>query len=280
MAIGVGTFTTPTGNIAPELDNDSHTFKARFSSTGVFTHGANETCAHGEYRQYIMGKFEVDGSVLTHMLCNPTQLSQTVYHEDLCGPPTCTAGGYRACPEHATDRYYTPDRATGCDFYMEDAPGFGLVEAGKTYVIELSFKAELIDTSSGVVLQTKTWTVNGTANATVKTKTAMAGLQAHDRIFALHTARNAVTGAAEIHVIVVRRPGEPLLDPNCIGVELKDAQDQPIELISPPVVHEVGNLRRATANIVYTLAQGSHALPLRAEVSARGTTSTMEVDQH
>ena len=246
----------------------------------MFSCGSGETCAPGEYRQYIMGTYTANGSIVPLLLCGTTYISATVYQEDSCPPPVCTAYGYRACPTGPLDNY-TPDQATGCNFYMYDAPGFYNIVAGTTYVLALSFRGQLINTAaSNAVLQSQDWTVNGSATTppSLKSETPMAGLQSNDKIVAVRTSRNVDNGAPEVQVIIARRAGEPPIDPNSIAITLKDARGQTIVPVAPPIVHEVSRRGHSTATMVLTLPQGSVA-PFKAEFGPlRAAPTVMDVE--
>ncbi len=275
MVIRVKSFVTPPGNVAPVLLGTS--FNAPFANTAEFTHDAGETCAPGAYRQYVKGQFIANGSPVVHHLCTSTNtvMSPTGFLEDGCPPGHgCTAYGHRDCPSNDFSNY-TPDQPNGCKFAMKDAPGFSNVRSGVHYSMQLDFKADLIDTVSGADLATRQWTTNGSVTVpTLKTASAAAGLQEDDRIVGVRLTRNIKTNAPEVHVVVLRKPGQPALRPDAVGVSLKDAQGATVPTNAKPVVHEVGGRNSATASIVFTLREGSN-LPATAEIS--GVTMRVKV---
>jgi hypothetical protein len=263
MAFGVVSFVTPVGNVAPSLNGGN--FAAPFANSAQFSCGSGETCAAGEYRQYVKGEFTVNGSVLTHYLCAASgmTLSAAVFQEDGCPPPGCTAFGYRRCPQWPYNQY-VPDRATGCAFRMYDQPGFTSVQRGMTYGINLAYKAVLINAVTGAVLQSHVWTVVGQVTTQEEFGALQAaGFQPTDKISAVRTGRNSDNGMPELHVIVLRQLDQPPLDPASLGLELIDADDRLVVPSSPFVAHEIAGRDSATATLVATLPSDSHA-PVKA----------------
>jgi hypothetical protein len=276
MPVGYASFNTPNGaNIAPQLNGPN--IEAPFANTAVFN-GA--PIGNGEYRQSIKGSYVVNGAPLVHYLCPPTQISTAVYQEDGCpnngSNQSCSAYGYRNCPQNPKDQYL-PNRATGPNFSMQDEPGFRNVVAGSTYVLTLSFQGRLIDTSTNNVLVSQTWTTNGTTIVPANISSAKSvGLAASDKVIQVHIAYNLDSNAAELHVVISRRGGQPPLDPQSVSVTLIDSAGTRKALAGTPAVHEVGNKARTTVSIVYPIDAGTSA-PVTVEVTAHGRTLTMPV---
>jgi hypothetical protein len=272
MTLSYTSFVPPTGNIAPAVHRTN--FNSSFGTTATFSGG---NCAPGEYRQYVKGTFKVNGTTLDHILCGSVRLLETVFQEDGCPSGSCTAYGHRSCPQDAIDQY-APDRARGCQFSMSDAPGFSHIEPGKTYNLDLSFEGKLIDTSRGAaVLVSSAWTTSGstTVPATVATAKTV-GLAATDSIVGAHRARNAESGATELHIVIIRPAGQPPLDAAAVPLVLIDAAGRRLPTSQPPSVYEVGGRARSTVSIVYTLAGAS--VPVTAELMVNGGLVTLKVD--
>jgi hypothetical protein len=212
-------------------------------------------------------------------MCGSVKLQPDVFQEDGCPPPRCTAYGYRICPEHAFNQY-TPDRSTGCQFQSYDAPGFKNVSKGNTYNLDVTFQGTLIDVAKGgTILVSKTWTTTGSTTVTkVPAAVAAVGFDSHDKIVGVHLTHNSESGAPELHVVIVRPAGRPPLDASAVTLEMLDATGRRATPQRKPAVHEVGNLARSTASIVYTLASGEMT-PARIELVMNSGVVTMKVEQ-
>lgn len=256
MAIGYSSFVTPAGNVPPAI-NGSY-FNAQFNNTAVFTNSDGGSCAAGEYRQQVMGSFEANGSVLTHVLCGAIYLSPVIYQEDGCPSGSCTAYGHRTCPAAHDNQYTNPNQATGADYEMEDRPGFSNIAGGVRYRINLSFKGSLINTANATELVTRSWSVQGeTVAPTTLKSTATTSLTAGaDKVVAVHFARNLETGLGEVHVVITRPPQSPALSASAISLKLHDADGTEVSTVAAQV-YEVSALGRTTASIVFTLPAGS-----------------------
>jgi hypothetical protein len=276
--VGFSQFDTPQGNLVPQIRGTS--FNAPFTSDVTFTAGSHQTCGPGEYRQSVKGKYVVNGSTLTHFLCaeTDTKLLENVFQEDGCPSGTCTAYGHRSCPQDQLDTY-KPDRATGCRFWMWDAPSFDHIHQG-SYTMDLVFMATLIDTSnSNQILATRTWSVHG--NTTVPAGAdheKRVGLSPTDRIIAAYRKRNVETGALEVHIVIARPPGRPPLDPTAVRTTFVEdsGQRSTASPEPPPLVDEVRGRARSTASIVYTLPRGV-SVPAKVEMAVNGGLVTMNV---
>lgn len=273
MTISYSSFVPPTGNVAPTVQGTN--FKAPFGTTATFSGG---NCAPGEYRQYVKGTFRVNGTTLNHVLCGQVILLPTVFQEDGCPSGSCTAYGHRSCPQDPIDQYL-PQRATGCQFLMSDTPGFSNIQLGKTYNVDLSFEGKLIDTSrGGAVLVSGAWTTSGRTTVTeILVSASSVGLAATDKIIGVHRARNAESGATELHIVITRPADQPRLDASAIKLSLIDAAGRRTPQSQPPDVYEVGNRTRSTVSIVYTLAPGA-STPVTAELRVNAGVVTMKVD--
>lgn len=255
MVLGYSAFNTPPGNVAPAFANGNYT--ATFSNTATFTHGDGETCAAGEYRQNVKGTLSVNGSPLTFYLCGssgPT-LSPTVFQQDGCSPPGCTAYGYRACAAVVGQNQYTPTQATGCNYVMLDVPGFRNVTPGYTYTMAVTFQGLLVNTTTGATLVTRTWTVNGTGVAPAsEVVQSSEGLQVDDRVLWVDLTQNLISNAREVHVVIQRSAGLARLNAEGLKVTLNDENGHAVATVGKPDVHEFGDINGSTVSIVYTLA--------------------------
>lgn len=259
MALGYSAFNTPHGILVPAISGSS--FNTTFNNTATFTHGEGETCAAGEYRQYVKGELKIDGSVLDFYVCasSGTRLSKDVYREDGCPPNICTAYGYRACPDNVINRYSAPDRATGCAYQMSDTPGFSNIQAGKRYGMDVHFRGQLINVTNSNVLVTQDWSVVGEAVAPAASQSAptLSSLEAGDRLMGVHVDRNSETEGLELHVVIDRPAGRAPLAHTALRVAAKDRNHRPVALDAPSV-HEVGWRGRATVSFVYPLRGRGH----------------------
>jgi hypothetical protein len=266
VAVTVQAFNTPTGNLAPVQDGSA--FNAPFVNTATFAHGIGETCTPLEYRQYVKGVFKVNGVVKQHSLCGDDFLSPTTFKQDGCGPgPTikpCTAYGHRACPAHSKDMY-VPNQSTGCGFYMEDEPGFTNISNGNRYELDLSFRGEIINTSTGSIVQTRTWTTKGQTVAGISPVEAMmVGLRASDTVSGVYAGTSPETGRPEVYVVVYRAIGEPPLDTNAISIVLGDPLD-PLPVADSPEIHEITSHGQSVATIAFSVP-AAMKLPVEARV--------------
>jgi hypothetical protein len=272
--LGYSTFDTPTGNVPPTDPGDN--FFAAYNIMAVFTNSAGTSCANGEYRQLVKGQFSVDGTVISHVLCGSTIMSTDVWREDGCPPTACSAYGHRACPPRAWSAYTNPDQATGSQYAAYDQPGFRNIQPGNTYTIDLQFLGQLVDTSSGATLASRTWSVSGQLTApTVALVDAPLGLQPDDRLVGVRLGRNLANEGLEVHVVIARPHGAPRLDPHAVKVTLVDAEGQPVTA-AEPVTHEVGGQRGLTATLLHRLLPGQ-ATPVKATLDIGGQVSQMAI---
>ena len=154
-----GTFTDiPSGTLQAALDGVW--LRAPFDMKASFTSSTN-SCADGEYRQFVKGVFKIDGVAIEHVLCGQVLLSPDQLQEDGCPPPGCSAYGYRSCPEHPYNQFL-PTRATGCTYEGYDAPGL-TADPGQTVEMDLTFEAFLLNTATGEHLASANWKVVGLA---------------------------------------------------------------------------------------------------------------------
>ncbi|WP_029916787.1 hypothetical protein [Caulobacter sp. UNC358MFTsu5.1] len=273
--LGYSVFTTPDGNVEPTDQGDN--FMAAYSVVAIFTNSAGSSCANGEYRQMVRGQFSVNGSVVLHILCEPTVMSPAVWQQDGCPPGVCTAYGYRACPPSTWNAYKDPDQSTGSQYAMFDQPGFRNIQPGFTYTVDLQFQGQLVDTAANVVLATRNWTVAGMLTApTVAMVDAPRGLQPSDRLIGARLGRNLTNDSPEVHLLIARVHGSPRLDPNAVKVTLVDAQGGSVTAAEPEV-HEVGGQRGTTASIVHRLLPGQ-AIPVKATLDVDGQVTEMAIE--
>ena len=157
-----GSFTSiPAGTIPAVFGSGK--FGASFDMKASFSAPIPCNCSCGEYRQFVRGYFNYNGSDLTHNLCSNT-LSRTTWHEDcVTSGGTDLKYGYHSIP-FATSKYKNPDQATGCDFEGFDFPGFsvGSLSSGDTLEMHLEFEGKLVDACDGdKQLKSSSWTVEG-----------------------------------------------------------------------------------------------------------------------
>ncbi|MBP1848834.1 hypothetical protein [Rhizobium halophytocola] len=253
--VGYSSFVTPQGNVVPVINGGR--YFGDFINTATFT----PKCAEGEYRQFVKGEFVANGSVVSHRLCGNFYLQKGSYQEDGCPPgnaPGVRAYGYRSRLGDGYDRY-APSQSDGCTYAMFDAPGFNHLKKDITYKIDLTFKADLIDTSKKAVLVSKEWTVSGQTVAHSSEKETMADnglsplpLGEDDYVLRTYQTINLETKEPEVHIVVGRKVGLAPLDPASLHIEVTDGEDHPVAA-GKPVIYEVGDLRSATATIVVPL---------------------------
>ena len=270
MALSVISFAPPSGNVVPARHGSD--FNAPFVVRAEFS----GDCGNGEYRQYVRGTFKANGTPVMHVLCESLVLSPTDYREDGCPPNGCTAYGYRRCPQHPYDRYL-PDQASGCQFEMTDAPGFRNISAGN-YSIDLSFEGKLINTATGAVLTSATWTTSGstTVSATPEAAASVAP-SSGDRLVGAYL-RVADSGSAELHIVFTRPAGRPPFDASAMGITLIDASGRRKAMSQSPSVHEAGNRSRSTVSVVYALP-ASVTAPVFVEVALDKVPVQLKVDR-
>ena len=152
-----GSFSTiPSGTVAATMTGTK--LGATFSMVGDFTSAVPCTCACGEYRQYVRGKFTAGGSPVTHNIGPGVTLSPTTFQLD--GNAT-TANYFGRRSYRTTYSHFEPDQAGGCQFQGQDIPGIS-AGSGTALVVDLDFRGELIDTcDSSSVLVTRSWSVKG-----------------------------------------------------------------------------------------------------------------------
>jgi hypothetical protein len=138
---------------------------AQFSSTPP------ASCGNCEYRQYVQGEFSFVG--LNGNVYNPDKylapgvlLSHSTLQEDggyLSGG--WTRYGHRSDPTPPTwtnviDSYGS-DRLTGCTYLGSDAPDTGCQSSGvySQVGMTLYFVGQIIDTTTGTAVATKSWNV-------------------------------------------------------------------------------------------------------------------------
>jgi hypothetical protein len=157
-----GSFTDiPAGTLAATLTGKK--LGASFNMVGEYspTGGTGCTCSCGEYRQYVRGYFNVNGTDWPHDLCG-TPLSRTSFNED------CKRSGgvdykygYRA-NRFATSYFDNPDQLTGCRFNGFDFPGF-TGASGDVIEVNLDFMGSLVDVCSNATIAGSDWSVVGKA---------------------------------------------------------------------------------------------------------------------
>ena len=277
-----GAFTTvPSGNVVPAIRN--HRFEGAFGVQALFVAAAGDTCAPGQYRQYVQGRFTVDGTAVVHVLCAATVLSTATMHEDGCPPPSnpCTAYGYRTAS--GPKSLYTPNAATGCTFASEDEPGFGNLPsmAGRTLGIDLSFRGVLINTASAdAVLAQATWTVRGTVVVPQASPDAE-GLTMSDvpspsiKSVLARTSRSPDLFVVKLHFS--HQGGSGTLQTDAFAVTFYD-RDGAVVLPAQPhsgLPVQVGNSLSVTEVATY-LFKSTH-IPVRAQVYVSGRTIDIQL---
>jgi hypothetical protein len=152
----------PSGHIAAKVSGGR--FAAPCDMTADFETPipCNGVC--GEYRQFVSGYSQVNGTDIVHPLCS-NNMSQTKEYEDcLSVGGTTLKYGYHSIPFN-NSKFSNPDQATGWSYRGHDAPGFNLAPFPKGTVLnwKLSFRGELVDACDGdkPLQPSATWTAGG-----------------------------------------------------------------------------------------------------------------------
>jgi hypothetical protein len=150
--------------------------RRRFEMHATFADSEGSACKNCEYRQYVLGYFRGrrrdtgQWDYFPHALSPTENLSPTEFIEDgvLSGgkwmryghrqdpppsSPSTPTGWY-----HLTQDSYTPNRATGCNYSSDDAPGMAIPKA--TYNLAdfyLKFRGRIIHMPSETVVSTHEW---------------------------------------------------------------------------------------------------------------------------
>lgn len=157
-----GRFTAiPSGTLPARFSPTS--FGASFRMNAEFETPIPCTCRCGEYRQFVRGFANLNGTPVVHRLCAET-MSPTTWHEDcLTSGGTDLKYGYHSIP-FANSRFTNPDQEGGCTFNGFDAPGFPLAgrSSGDRLELHLEFYGQLVDACDGNrELTSSSWTVEG-----------------------------------------------------------------------------------------------------------------------
>jgi hypothetical protein len=272
-----GKFTqVPDGNVPPAIQPDRR-FSAPFRNKAEFASTNEKEFARGEYRQFVKGTFEFNGAALTHILCGAVVLKANEFQEDGCPPDGCTAYGYRSCfainnRYHETNSY-KPSVSDGPLFGMDDAPGFSNPTKPGVYRINLSFKAELIDTDHPTEpLATAAWTVDGSLEVPAPSNVvAMQPSMTSPPTISSMVARRRRLDAREWEVVVgfaKRADAASLHASHLLRVRFVDQNGA---LMTPRRSHEgylieTGNPTKSTATAIYRFVP-TDAIPSRVEVA-------------
>ena len=153
----------PSGHIAATVSGGR--FAAPFDMSADFDTPipCNGIC--GEYRQFVSGYSQVNGTDIVHPLCG-NNMSRTTEHEDcLTSGGTNYKYGYHSIP-FTNSRFTNPDQATGWSYRGHDAPGFNLASFSSGTVLNwhLNFRGELVDAcdNDNPIQPSATWTAGGT----------------------------------------------------------------------------------------------------------------------
>ncbi len=112
-------------------------------------------CSSGEFRQYVKGKFVLNDKTLKHYIYDGEELDESTYKLD---GPYGHYYGEKGWKDGASRYIYENNKTKFNGF---DYPGLR-VEKGESGEIDLSFKANLIDTrQGGKILAESLWTVKG-----------------------------------------------------------------------------------------------------------------------
>lgn len=244
-----GQFTSiPSGTLVPTLSGNKLSapfdMKAKFDNSGG-------SCADGEYRQYVMGTFTANGRTVPHVLCGSVMLSPTELREDGCPPTVCTAYGYRACSATSMNQY-KPSQATGCTYEGKDAPGIA-ASPGTKVAMDLTFRGQLINKSTGAVLATANWKVIGEATIpkTELTTYHLPGFAAGEKP-QVHLARSGGDW-----VVSLLYSGRPEGEVAALEVSVLDEKGEALT-VQPDAV-EVGGSNTATRVLRLTVTGGRPA---------------------
>lgn len=153
----------PSGHIAATVSGGRFAAPFRMQADFDTPIPCNGVC--GEYRQFVKGYSQVNGTDIVHPLCG-NNMSRTTEHEDcLTSGSTNLMYGYHTIP-FSTSRFTNPDQATGWSYRGFDAPGFNLASfpSGTVLNWNLTFRGELVDACDGdrQLQPSTTWTAGGT----------------------------------------------------------------------------------------------------------------------
>jgi hypothetical protein len=170
-------------NLTPCIKHNQPTAlcKGEFAMKAVFARGNPSVPACGEYRQYVRGTIEANGSGVPFILQEhgapvpialrprpfPGALDDN-FREDGMSASKSPFGvdmhyGHRDASfgnKNLMD-IYLPTRRAGAQYEGRDAPGLVDGPSGSTFKIDIDFRGQLIDTcNGGAVLSSHEWTVN------------------------------------------------------------------------------------------------------------------------
>jgi hypothetical protein len=152
----------PSGHIAATASGGR--FAAPFNMTADFDAPIPCTGRCGEYRQFVSGFSQVNGTDIVHPLCSNNMSRTTEYEDCLTSGGTNLKYGYHSIP-FSNSRFTNPDQATGFSFRGYDAPGFNLAAfpSGTVLNWNLSFRGALVDACDGdrPLQPSATWTAGG-----------------------------------------------------------------------------------------------------------------------
>lgn len=254
-----GQFTSiPSGTLVPHLSGNR--LSAPFDMKAAFDN-AGGSCAAGEYRQYVRGTFTADGVTVPHVLCGSVLLSPVDLREDGCPPPGCTAYGYRVCPDHPYNKYL-PSRVTGCTYEGKDDPGISSAP-GATIAMDLTFRGQLIDTSTSRVLASADWKVKGSATIPMNELTTyrFSGVVTGGKPL-VHVVRSG-----DHWVVSLLYAGAPAGKAETLDIAVLDAAGKALPVQPAEGVVEVGGLN-TTTRVLSLKVDVSSGLPARVRVKS------------
>jgi hypothetical protein len=153
----------PTGHIPATASGGR--FAAPFAMTADFQNPVPCNGICGEYRQFVSGFSQVNGTDIVHPLCS-NNLSRTTEHEDcLTSGGRDLRYGYHSIA-FPNSRFINPDQATGSSYRGADSPGFNLAgfSSGDVLNWQLNFRGEWVDAcdSDHSIVPSTRWTAGGT----------------------------------------------------------------------------------------------------------------------
>lgn len=152
----------PSGHITATTNTGR--LSAPFDMTADFDFNIPCTGFCGEYRQFVRGFMQENGSDVAFSLCSNT-MSRTAWHED-CVTETGTnyKYGYHSLP-FPNSNFTNPDQATGESYRGHDDPGsppFSAFASGTTLAYQLEFQGKWVDAcDNDRAVSSSTWTVGG-----------------------------------------------------------------------------------------------------------------------
>jgi hypothetical protein len=134
-------------------------------------------CSKGVFVQYVSGKFIINGESINHRLPFGNKLDENLWNLD--GPAdTDNYYGKRGWNGDRASQY-TP-HPNGGKFSGSDFPGLNVSE-DEYGIVDLRFKAQLLDTGRKLILKERLWSVKGMYSGTEMEKGYEADIEDNDQ---------------------------------------------------------------------------------------------------